>query len=150
MATWQEQYDRMRRYFDRFKEANDGAHMRVTADYAADDMHAFFQNCYHLKDWLKNDPSFTKKTKQQIEDYITATPCLSLCADICNGMKHLMLSNSRSGTEPQFTGRQFHIWEGGPMHGQVSLKLNIEHDGMIRDAFTVASECIAAWDAFLA
>jgi hypothetical protein len=130
---WEEQLARVRRYHARFKEANDGVEMRVTTEYAADDMHAFFQNCYHLKDWLKNDPAFTKKTDDEIEDYITATPCLALCADICNGTKHLSL----------------HVWEGGPMHGRIALKMSIEHNGVMIDAFTLATECLAAWEAFL-
>jgi len=146
---WEEQLARVQRYHARFKEANDGAEMRVTAEYAADDMHAFFQNCYHLKEWLKNDPGFIEKTDDEIEDYVTATPCLALCADICNGMKHLSLTRDRSGSEPQFSGRQIHVWEGGPMHGRIALKLSIEHNGVIIDAFTLATECLAAWNAFL-
>lgn len=68
-----------------------------------DDIYAFFQNCYHIKDYLKNDPAYTKHTNSQIESYINRyrTFALTLCADICNGLKHLSLSRNRSGATPE-------------------------------------------------
>jgi hypothetical protein len=117
-----------------------------------DDTYMFFQNCYHLKDWLKNDPTFgnVKKTKQEIEDYVTNTPCLALCADICNGTKHLVLDRSpRSGDIPKHEDFFLKAYEGGPRHGEVSYTLVIEHQGTKRDALSLARECVTAWKAFI-
>jgi hypothetical protein len=46
----------------------------------------FFNQCYHLKDWLKKDTRI--KCPQDIEDMITNSQALSLAADICNSFKH--------------------------------------------------------------
>lgn len=74
---FRQQFERVRRWYGRFKNHCDGKPVempcRVDPDYM-DDIHAFFQNCYHLKDWLKNDPEFTKWTNQEIEDFVTSTP----------------------------------------------------------------------------
>ena len=51
-----EQYERMQRSYDRFREINSRLADKVSSDYE-DDVFAFFMHCYHLKDWIKNDPS---------------------------------------------------------------------------------------------
>ncbi len=54
--TYSVQLHRVKRYLQRFEEIGSGkAHNQSTPDYD-DDVYAFFQNCYHLKDWIKNDP----------------------------------------------------------------------------------------------
>ena len=53
-------------------------------------------NCHHLKDWIKND-SAAASVANNVENYINNNPDLSLCADICNGVKHLRRISSRSG-----------------------------------------------------
>ena len=72
-------------------------------------MLAFFMNCYHLKDWIKNDISDTS-LNAAVEDYINQNACLKLCADICNGAKHLDLTHSRFG-EGTSIGTEVHLDE---------------------------------------
>src|SRR5690606_18579524 len=43
---------------------------------------------YHIKDWLKSEGI------TDVEQYIKSKPMLRLCADICNGSKHKILSRS--------------------------------------------------------
>ena len=56
-----QQYERMLRYLKRLKDQN-----RSQVEYV-DDMWSFFQHCFHLKDWMKNDPSLPKSIKKSIE-----------------------------------------------------------------------------------
>ena len=145
------QYQRMMRYFHRLEQIEFGVKLgsERRGDDCIDDIFAFFLNCYHLKDWLKNDPAFTKRTKQQVEDYVKTTPCLLLCADICHATKHLMLRGTRSGSVPRFEDINLTAFEGGPLDKHVAYQLVIEHAGKKQTALAIARECVRAWDSFL-
>lgn len=53
---FREQYDRMLRWFERFKSISEGQVHTDNSDFYEDTMRTFFETCYHLKDWVKNDP----------------------------------------------------------------------------------------------
>jgi hypothetical protein len=148
MSTWNEQWDRVKRYYDRFRKINDGLEGHgEPSDYYFDDMWAFFQNCFHLRDWLKEDRFQSAKIRKTPHDYVRDTPCLAICADLANALKHMTLTRHlESGDEPKRTNRSMSVTGGSPV---VILKANIEHKGKIIDAFQLATECIAAWDAYL-
>jgi hypothetical protein len=44
-----EQYERMQRSYDRFREIKSGLPDKIPSD-CEDDIYAFFMHCYHLKD----------------------------------------------------------------------------------------------------
>jgi len=83
---WREQYDRMLRWQERVCN-----HKLIDA-HVIDDCHAFFTCCYHLKDWLRHDGVVTKKA---VERYVTRNLWLSLCGDLANGSKHMLVKNPR-------------------------------------------------------
>ena len=160
LPKYREQLDRLRRYFDRFQRINDGSVFDRPYEDLLDDIHGFFQNCYHLKDWLKNDPAFTKYTEQQIEQHVTAHPELAICADICNSTKHLLLTSSpRSGALP--TLAQIHVTiditdvistgqePTEEVPHTITIKVEIDHNGAKLDAFDVASKALLAWESFV-
>ncbi len=77
LTGWQSQYERMKR-----------AHARLSKSYESsidydDDLQHFFQDCWHLKDWLKNDRSVKDRTSD-IEDKVKAD----------NAHHHRTLANS--------------------------------------------------------
>src|SRR5262245_59886006 len=113
MDRVQEQWDRTKRYFARFEAIDGRMEHTVSSDHYIDDIYAFFQNCYHLKDWIKNDGTAPIAKRNGVEGYINSHPCLQLCADLCNGLKHLKLNNPRSGSEPIRKGRAFSLAVGG-------------------------------------
>jgi len=150
MATWNEQWDRVKRYYDRFRKINEGfeGHGEPSENYF-DDMWAFFQNCYHLKDWLKKGSFQSAKICENPEKYVNDTPCLAICGDLTNAIKHMGLREDypkKSGVEPKPVNRSMSVIGGSPV---VILKANIEHKGKIIDAFELATECMAAWNAYL-
>ncbi len=49
---------------------------------------------YHIKDWLKNEGA------PGVEEHINSEPMLRLCADLCNGSKHKLLSRRREIDDP--------------------------------------------------
>jgi hypothetical protein len=93
-----EQYQRVIRLYKRFKQINDGTQKGATFEGQEDDMLAFFLNCHHLKDWViqdfyvdKSHPDYAMycRLRDEVVRLIDSNDCLKLCADICNGAKHL-------------------------------------------------------------
>jgi len=117
-----------------------------------DDVYAFFQNCYHLKDWLKKDPAF--KAPEDIEKFVEKTLCLALCADICNATKHLGLDTRkkgkgpRSGHESKVAKREYKVGFGAE-GDSMSCQVTVEHNGKNVDAYTLATECLKEWEEFV-
>jgi hypothetical protein len=119
----------------------------MPTDYYQDDLYAFFINCYHLKDWVKNDPEISTEVKGDIENFIANSEELSICADICNGSKHLKLKAPRKDPNTKVDARHFSLYLG---HGPViHIEYMIESGGKIYDAHLLATKCLKAWDIFL-
>jgi hypothetical protein len=55
-------------------------------------MWAFFQNCWHLKDWVDHDPLASDAQKKAVLNKAHDSPLLKMCHDLCNGTKHLGLN----------------------------------------------------------
>lgn len=153
MAKYEEQLARVKRYYERFKRLNDGKATEELSEADVDDVYAFFQNCYHLKDWLKNDPAYKSHTPQQIEGHVNSTPDLCICADICNGSKHLSLNRLRSGSEPVFGSRIESACEvivpGRVVKRTFAMFIVVEHQGTRRDAFELATAALHSWETFI-
>jgi hypothetical protein len=138
----------VKRWYERFRKINEGVqHVRQSDEYQ-DDVYAFFLNCHHLKDWIKNDESVDEATKNKVEGFIETKQELKICADICNGLKHLKLTRQRSGLQPRFAGRLFKLSLGGS-EPTISIKFSIETERGPIDAFQVATKCLEAWTSFI-
>ena len=146
-AKHKEQYDRMMRWYARIQATASGREHTVASDNYVDEIYAFFLNCYHLKDWIKNDPTVGKSTQQQVEKHINDRPPLRLCADLCNSLKHLVLTSPRSNENPAFGNKQFSL-ELGTGPAVIALKYEVVVAAGSIDAFQLATECVDAWDTF--
>lgn len=113
-----------------------------------DAIYAFFQDCYHLKDWIKND--LTSPQRTSVESFVSHSKNLSLCADICNGSKHLTLIRSRTGCVPKLGGHEVSF---RPVHGpnrrRRYVTYKIDSGDQSLDVFDVAENCMAEWKHFL-
>jgi len=85
IESYPQQYDRMKRFLRRIADQN-----RDQMDYI-DDMWSFFMHCYHLKDWIKNDPQTKSGVGHKVEDKITDSAPLRMVADLANRVKHFCL-----------------------------------------------------------
>jgi hypothetical protein len=122
-----------------------------------DNAFAFFIFCYHIKDWIKNDPAIDKTVKSAVEDYINQNNCLMCCADIANGIKHFSLDKQRSVSRPRVTSEEMIMRAdgsnkkpGSEEYADVTVETNayvLTDDGQ-REISELASECLKAWDAF--
>lgn len=91
-----DQYLRMKRSYRRLADYGSGR-VLASSDEALDALYHFLQDAYHLKDWIANDPIPQEEGVhgQDVEDFITDSENLSLCADLCNGTKHFVLDEKR-------------------------------------------------------
>jgi len=144
-----EQLERVKRWYQRFQEINQGRGFERNPDFYQDVVMAFFLNCYHLKDWIKNDGQIPPAIRSKVEDFINNTYDLKLCADIANGIKHLKLESlPRTGQQPEFGGRKYDLTLGGEEQ-IIKIKYSILTQAGPVDAFTLASDCVSAWENFL-
>ena len=149
-SGYKEQYGRVQRWHTRFQTLDAGREHNVSSDNYVDEIYAFFMNCFHLKDWIKHDRAVSTPVRDAVEDYVNSERALCLCADICNSLKHLELVRSRSGEGPTFGKKAFGLVLGPGEPPVISLKYEIETASGPVDAFQLATECVASWDAFLA
>ena len=89
LTSWRAHYERLQRTFARISEP-----YRSSVAYG-DDLHHFSQDCFHLKDWIKNDP--TSGAAAQIEAEFQSERPLRIAADLANAAKHLVRTQHREG-----------------------------------------------------
>lgn len=147
--AYRQQYDRVKRWHARFGAIDQGRAHEMDSDNYVDEIYAFFLNCFHLKDWLKEDSSVPPAARGQVEQWLKDNRALRLCADIANALKHLRLTRKQHSDEtPSFGKRAFALDLGAGPTASIALKYEIEATGGAVDAFVLATDCVKAWDEF--
>jgi hypothetical protein len=135
-TTWQQQHARMMRAYQR---ATSAAAVTVQVE---DDLCSFFVWCFHLKDWLKNDPALPAAVKAAAAVVVNTNESLKLCADLANGVTQVRSSRrERADADGQATR------EGDAL--PTGERVVVVAAGRYLDARDVAGRCVAAWTAFL-
>ena len=138
---YRHQLDRMRRFLDR-------AEARQASDVGFQDMMwAFFQNWWHLKDWLRNDPLPSAAQKAAVIQKAHDSDVLKMCHDLCNGTKHLGLDRKpRLGT-----GATHHHVDIRITPGETSTMDCMVEDGRGSLIFgkQLARDCVSEWERIL-
>lgn len=148
LTKYQEQFKRLHRWYEIFKKINDGKIHDKPSDFYQDEVYAFFMNCHHLEDWIINDPA-AASVANKVEKFINNNRELSLCADICNGLKHLRLNKKeRSGENPKFGPRIYRV-HLGTEPTTIAAKYTINTLSGPIDAFEIATKCMEAWESFI-
>lgn len=156
-SGYKEQFQRVLRYLEKVKNQDRG-----TLEYS-DDIWAFFQNCWHLKDWIKNDPMLPNNIRDSIEKETEKFDSLMICADLTNRSKHSELKwNIRkdakiTGIDVTVHAAPFIIYlnrepdNSKPQEtGYVEHPFNIEtSDGKKMDGLSVAIQAVDDWKKIL-
>lgn len=79
-SGYRAQLDRTRRFMDRVQSLEP----RRDIDYQ-DDVWAFFQNCWHIKDWLEADHRVPQTIRQSVISAAHRSRVLQVCRDMANG-----------------------------------------------------------------
>ena len=134
LEGWPGQYRRMLRWRERVAEASQGDDVDAVYDFT----YAFFQSCYHLRDWLRADDTISKS---ELDALFASSVELRLCRDICNATKHLRYDKPSIDPRPRI-GREWDPWSK-TWHGWYL------YSDARRPIAELAHSCIATWDAFL-
>lgn len=122
---------------------------RVTGPYTSsvaydDDLHHFMQDCWHLKEWIKNDP--VAGIGSSIEALALAYKSLRIAADLANGSKHLNRKKHQEGAYVTSTNVTVHLGQARPIDVNYIVTLS---DGTQTSAEALVREAITDWDTLL-
>ena len=137
LEGWHGQYRRMIRWRDRVLmicgDRND-------SESIFDFVYAFFQNSYHLGDWLIADEVVREA---EVRDLFRSSPELKLCRDICNTTKHKEYSRGKPSADPSpLLGREWDPF-GQDWHGWYL------YSDKRRPIGELVNACVSRWDQFL-
>src|ERR1022692_2938000 len=149
--TWRDQYERMLRTRARLLSMTSGyGDPYLTADGACDIFYHFCQDAYHMKDWLKNDPTVDSR---DVEEFVNDSPCLRIVADLANGIKHLRLTSSRTGDLSTSVTRQSVRFidrrDTGNLQSFAYDTWRVESNGRQYDGHDLAGEVVERWRSWL-
>ncbi len=145
-----EQYNRVKRWYKKFQEIDEGFRQYQNSEYYVDNVYAFFINCHHLRDWIKNING-TENTENKnhwnkiFDDFEKKNECFKICKEICHAAKHLELNPDRNKTDPKFTGKAFSY---DVYNQELKIKFNIKTNSGRFDAFELATDCMECWKDF--
>jgi len=150
LSGWREQYERMLRSYFLLTTVAAGRQWAST-DEARDALVHFFQDAYHLKEWIKNDPQVTTT---DVEQFVNGSQPLRLCADLCNGTKHLSLKRTRTGDRTTgFTGQSVAVRPAPASSGlppdPALHSWVVSSGGVLYDAVPLAGDVVNEWEDWL-
>jgi hypothetical protein len=135
----------MQRWYNRVQQIGIQKHQDEVAEYGLDCIYSFFQNCYHLRDWLEHSRVVSQK---QLADFFRSHIEMQVCRDICNGTKHFNLT--RPSVDAHFSiGREYipANWPGSMPHFNGTWFIIAGSDKY--DIFDLTHKCMAHWNTFL-
>lgn len=140
-TTCFDQLARVERFLSRVQD-----HNRASVEYD-DDLWSFFQNAWHLKDWIENDGTLDKNIRKAIVDEAHRTFELQVCADIAVGTKHLSLTKRKNrgyGYESNVDRRSVNVYLGSPTTSVSTHYISL-NDGSTIVAQELAEGIVTIW-----
>lgn len=137
--AWKEQLARLRRWYSRTRPIS-RERLAVSED-DLDILFAFFQNCWHLYDWLKNSGAVSD---QILESFFRQSAEMKFCYDICIGTKHLQIDRPKAGINVLIRQVEY----GGENIGDIPTQ-NLWFPGGNRRLAYLADQCMAQIEHFV-
>lgn len=137
---WRGQLKRTQRWHNRIRALHNEKGFQVDFE-DLDLVFAFFQNCYHLREWVAISRDVPLN---ELDDFMIKHAEMRACRDIANGTKHFHIT--RPSVDAEFSvGREYtQDNDGNP--GQTWFVIA----GEKYDLFELASRCMKLWTEFLA
>ena len=154
--SYQDQLERARRWLKRLEDAsshandiNDPLPTEKHEEYE-DYLYAFFQNCWHLKDWILNDtgaPTALQEAVRKVKKQ-GATVTLMLCAGVANGSKHLRQARDPRRRAKTVGEIEVEIDPEGNSQTTYTYKV-IDDYGNSYEAIELARQALEEWEMIL-
>lgn len=130
-------------------------------------MYNFFMNCYHLKDWLKMNDKIKFSDVENLFDENNGNFYMKICADLCNGIKH-MVADRRSRLDENMKIERGSLITVPLTANIIANSENIKNPEKIKpvgvrselvcwvsvnnktyNVFDIATQCMDKWDKYL-
>ena len=137
-------YARLKYQYKKMPLIKEGSELNGNIEF---ELYAFFEICYHLKDWFKLDDKYDRN---HVEEFINNSVALRISADICNRMKHGKLTTYRSENLGHFN-LHLHIKSGTSSNKYTSAltSATIETQRGIECCYALADECMQEWERYV-
>lgn len=148
LGSWTDQWNRVQLGLGRVEAIYRGRPEPEGTAGALYDLFAFFVNCYHLCDWIDQDPDVPQLVSDGARRLVSTSDELKICGDLANRSKHSALAR------PAKTGDK----STGPTSNDVTIVVgqdDVRHAFRVssgeteRDALALATACVASWRDFL-
>lgn len=146
---WKLQFFRAKRWHERALLVKKKSETEALTDYDIDILIAFFQNCYHLRDWLESTRPELKKT---IRSLFENSFEMRACRDICHGFKHKYLERPLLDADFNLYREYDHFAaEAEPGKNPEIYNVAFANGNDIRkfNIFDLIDKCTSIWDSFL-
>lgn len=149
MRPYEEQLARVDRFLARISTPSSNR------DDYEDFLWAFFQNCWHLRDWIRYDSSIPQKTRHAVSAEVEKSEVLLTCQCLANRSKHYELNRPSRRDARMLGGISLRIEDGAtngePDSATISLDYVLARNkGASRRALTVAKAAVRKWRRILA
>ncbi|MBI2446535.1 MAG: hypothetical protein HYV51_01800 [Parcubacteria group bacterium] len=139
-----EQFYRIERWYKRLKEISTKKGQEQSTYYQEDVVYTFFQNCFHLKDWIINSGVLEKNI---VDGFIESNTDMKICRDLCNGSKHLAITNPSIDSNIAVDTTEFFISVGGFAENKAVCWVHVDGYPSL-DALVLAEMCLMWWRIF--
>jgi hypothetical protein len=113
---------------------------------AWDSVLSFFEAIHHLADWLHHDQA-VELSQSDVKKFVRQSPMLSLCGDLANGSKHMVLTSSLTkDLSTRITRNDATILVG---HGTLAHAFYVQSHKVEYDALEIAEAAVEEWTSFL-
>lgn len=141
LIGWKGQYRAVLRWHTRVLTAVNGEPSADEFDFLL----AFFENCYHLRDWLLADGTVDK---QALDTLFQTHIELQICRDLANGFKHHSINHA--SVDNEFSVLNEYVPKNWPSdHVYPNGKWTIATGGYQFGLVELANRCVALWQQFL-
>jgi len=131
---WRGQLARVQRWQTRLHETQ-------VIDDAEDYSIAFFQGCYHLRDWVLFDQAMPRPA---VDLLFNNHAELRICGDLCNATKHRQLSFPKQSREFSI-GRAYRDPGSGWFGPGQSETFTVLSDGQSYEVLSLVDTCVNLW-----
>ena len=146
---WKFQWARVMRWNQRVRQTKEKSLQHELTPEDIDTVIAFFQNCYHFRDWLIASRS---NLKGPINQLFRKHFEMGACRDICNGFKHKAVDHPSHDKDFNLY-RERDPFEALTLERRVPSKHRVvfaEGTGIRKfDLFELAEKCFELWSQFL-